>query len=195
MTESHEAAEDHAAAEELEAREPEAAQEPTSWRQGEPTPQDVATAYHEAGHAAMSLMLRRPIERVSIEPNQVRLGQCKLRKSVHGPLKDAVETEILILLGGLGAEARHTGAYDWDAASEDMRSVRRLLEMRAANDRQMKRTESRLLDKAEHLLDQPGMWTAIERIAAELLRYGSVSGRGVRHIFEQAIRLGKKRGE
>lgn len=159
-----------------------------------PTPDDVATAYHEAGHAAMSLMLRRPIERVSIEPNQVRLGQCKLRKGVHGPLKDSVETEILILLGGVGAEARHTGDYNWDAASDDMRTIRRLLELRAGNDRQLKRTESRLFDKAEHLLDAPGMWTAVERIAAELLRYRSMSGRGVRHIFEQSIRQGRKGG-
>ncbi|MGC3969956.1 MAG: cell division protein FtsH [Pirellulales bacterium] len=161
----------------------------------EATPEDVATAYHEAGHAAIALILRRPIERVSIEPNQVRLGHCTLRKSVHGPMKDSVETEILILLGGIGAEARHTGDYNWEAASDDMRTVRRLLEMRSGNDRQLKRTQNRLLDKAEHLLDEPGMWTAIERIAAELLRYRSVSGRGVRHIFEQAIRLGKKRGE
>ena len=126
MIEPHDAADEHDAAEDLEVRDsdtlPDAKQEPTSGRQGEPTPQDIATAYHEAGHAAMSLMLRRPIERVSIEPNQVRLGQCKLRKSVHGPLKDAVETEILILLGGLASlpvdpyeAAKIDGANAWQS--------------------------------------------------------------------------------
>lgn len=158
----------------------------------EPTPGDVATAYHEAGHAVIALALHRPIERVSIEPNQVRLGHCTLRKGVHGPLKDSVEAEVLILLGGPGAEARHTGDYDWDAGSEDMRTVRKLLGMRPGSDRQLKRTERRLLDKAEHLLDQPGAWPAVERIAAELLRSRTVSGRGVRHIYEQAIRQSRK---
>ena len=158
----------------------------------EPTPGDVTTAYHEAGHAVVALSLQRPVERVSIEPNQIRLGHCKLSKGVHGPLKDSVETEILILLGGPGAEARHTGDYDWDAGSEDMRTVRKLLGMRPGSDRQLKRTERRLLDKAEYLLDQPGVWTSVERIVAELLRSRTVSGRSVRHIFEQAVRHARK---
>ena len=156
-----------------------------------PTAELIATAYHEAGHAAMALALRRPVERVSIQPNQLRLGYCELRKGVHGPLKDSVETEILILLGGLGAEARHTGVYEWDAASQDMRSVRALMAMRPGSPRQVKRMEQRLLDKAEHELDQPGVWTAIERIAAELLRNTTMSGRAVRHMFEQAVRAAK----
>lgn len=155
------------------------------------TAEEIATAFHEAGHAVMSLVLRRPVERVSIQPNERRLGQCALRKSVHGPLKDAVENEILILLGGVGAEARHTGEYAWEAASDDMRTIRRLLEVRSDNARQMKRTQQRLLDKAEHLLDQPGVWTAVERVAAELLQNTSISGRAVRGCYEQAVRQAK----
>ena len=155
------------------------------------TAAEIATAYHEAGHAVMSLVLRRPVERVSIQANQLRLGHCELRKGVHGPLKDAIENEILILLGGVGAEARHTGDYAWEAASDDMRTIRRLLEARSDNARQVKRTQQRLLDKVEHLLDQPGVWTAVERVAAELLQNTSISGRAVRGCYEQAIRQAK----
>ena len=157
-----------------------------------PTPTEIATAYHEAGHAVMALSLRRSIEKVSIEPNQLRLGQCKVAQGIRGPLKDAVETEILILLGGVGAEARHTGEYAWEAASDDLRQVRALLQSRSEAPRQMKRYERRLLDKAEYLLDQPGVWTAIERVAAELLRSTTMSGRAVRHIYEQAVAQAKK---
>lgn len=153
---------------------------------------EIATAYHEAGHAVMALSLKRSIERVSIEANQVRLGQVKIAQGVRGPLKDAVETEILILLGGIGAEARHTGEYAWEAASDDLRHVRALMQSRSEAPRQMKRYERRLLDKAEYLLDQPGVWTAIERVAAELLRSTTMSGRAVRHIYEQAIAQAKK---
>lgn len=155
------------------------------------TAEEIATAYHEAGHAVISLVLRRPVERVSIQANQLRLGHCELRKGVHGPLKDAVENEILILLGGIGAEARHTGEYAWEAASEDMRTIRRLLEARCESPRHMKRTQQRLLSKAEHLLDQPGVWTAVERVAAELLQNTSISGRAVRGAYEQAVRNAK----
>jgi hypothetical protein len=156
------------------------------------TPIETATAYHEAGHAVVAIALRKSVERVSIEPNQLRLGQCKLKQGIRGPLKDAVETEILILLGGVGAEARHTGDYAWEAADGDMRQVRTLLQSRRDGPRQMKRYEQRLLDKAEHLLDQPGVWTAIERVAAELLRSGTISGRLVRYLYEQAVAQAKK---
>lgn len=158
----------------------------------EATPTEIATAYHEAGHAVVAIALRKNVERVSIEANQLRLGQCKLKKGVHGPLKDAVETEVLILLGGVGAEARHTGEYAWDEAAGDMRQVRELLESRSGGPRQMNRYERRLLDKAERLLDQPGVWTAIERVAAELLRSTTISGRAVRYLYEQAVAQAKK---
>jgi hypothetical protein len=37
-------------------------------------------------------------------------------------------------------------------------------------------------------LAQDENWRAVERIAAELLRAGSISGRAARHIFEEACR-------
>lgn len=160
----------------------------------EATEHEIATAYHEAGHAAVALELGRPIHRVSILPNELRLGHCELKKSHHGPLKDSVESEILILLGGVGAEARHTGEYAWDAASLDMRGVRALLQLRSGSDRQLKRLERRMLDKVEHILDDEGVWLAVERIAADLLRNKTMSGRGARHIFDLAVAHVKKNG-
>jgi hypothetical protein len=41
---------------------------------------DEITAYHEAGHAVMALALGRPVHRVSIQPNEDRLGQCDFGK-------------------------------------------------------------------------------------------------------------------
>jgi hypothetical protein len=158
----------------------------------EASPVEIATAYHEAGHAVVAIALRKNVERVSIEPNQLRLGQCKLKKGVHGPLKDAVETEVLILLGGVVAESRHTGEYDWDAAHGDVQHIRDLLQSRSGGPRQMNRYEQRLIDKAEHLLDQPGVWTAVERVAADLLRNTTISGRAVRYLYEQAVAQAKK---
>ena len=148
--------------------------------------EDIATAYHEAGHAVMALTLGRPVQRVSIQPNQLRLGQCELKKGTFRPAADAVEREILILLAGLAAEARHLGQYGWGAASQDLRAVRSLTQLRAASERQVERLERRMLDKAEHILNRPAVWLAVTHIAAELLRCTTISGRAARHLFDQA---------
>ena len=92
---------------------------------------EIATAYHEAGHAVMALALGRDVQRISVRPNQLRLGQCEIKKGRFRPAKDAVETEILILLGGLAAETRQMGHYDSAGAAQDLRDVRSLTQMRA----------------------------------------------------------------
>src|SRR4051794_32759363 len=132
---------------------------------------DKATAYHEAGHAVMALALARPVQRVSMRPNHKHLGLCEFRKGVFRPSEDWLEREILISLGGLAAEAIHSGDYAWDAAERDLRYVRDLA-VKRAGERQAERLERRLLTKAEHLLGQPQHWRAVELIAAELLRCG-----------------------
>jgi ATP-dependent Zn protease len=151
------------------------------------TENDTATAYHEAGHAVMALVLGRPVQRVSIEPNERRLGHCELKQGRFQPSEDALETSILILFAGPVAEARHTGEYCWDAGGQDLRDIRAMTRTRSTDLRRIERWERRLLDKAEHLLDRDGAWLAVERIAEELLRSTTISGRAARHLFEQAV--------
>jgi ATP-dependent Zn protease len=152
-------------------------------------PFDPATAYHEAGHAAVALALDRPVHRVSVLPNQDLLGKCEFRKGVQRPSDDWVETEILIALAGMAAEARHTGTYDRGAAGRDLRYARKLMLSRAS-ERSLERFERRMLGKVEHLLGDDGVWRAVEAIAAELLKLGAISGRAARHFYELATREG-----
>jgi ATP-dependent Zn protease len=147
-------------------------------------PHNEATAYHEAGHAVVALALGRPVQCVSVLPDRVHLGRCEFRKGTFRPSADWLEREILIALGGVAAEARHTGTYAWDGAARDRQFVHRLAVQRAG-ERQAERLERRLLAKAEHLLARTGHWRAVELIAAELLRHGAISGRAARHLFEQ----------
>ena len=147
----------------------------------------TATAYHEAGHAVVALALGRTVQRVSIVPGQGWLGRCEFQKGRVRPSEDWLEREILISLAGAAAEARHTGAYAWDGAIADLRTVRRLAVQRAS-ERQAARLERRLLAKVEHLLGQAGHWRAVELIAVELLRCETISGRAVRHLFDQGNR-------
>jgi hypothetical protein len=113
---------------------------------------------------------------------------CAFGKAAIRPSEDWIEREMLIALGGIAAEARHTETYAWDQADRDLQYVRDLAVQRAGR-RRAERLERRLLSKAEHLLAKEGHWQAVERIAAELLRRGTVSGRAVRHYFEEACKV------
>ena len=100
--------------------------------------------------------------------------------------KDWLEDEVLILFAGMVAEAQFTGTYSLAGASDDLRGVRRYVQMRANGDRQIERLERRWLDKTENLLGDEAHWLAVETIAAELLRCVTISGRAAQHLFDQA---------
>lgn len=153
--------------------------------------QILATAYHEAGHAVMAWSLGRLIQKVTIAPGKSafgasRLGVCELRKGRTKASKDQVEDEALILLAGMVAEARFTGRYCQQGARQDLLAMEKLLQNRVRNTAQLERLQRRLLEKTEHHLDDAAHAKAIELIARELLHKTTISGRAVRHLFEQA---------
>lgn len=152
----------------------------------EPT-HDATTAYHEAGHAVVALALDRPVHKVSVLPGRDLLGQCQFGKGVFRPTDDWLERELLIALAGMAAEARHTGGYCRDGAARDLRYARRLA-LQRATPKTLDRFERRMLAKVENLLADEGHWRAVELIAAELMRQGTISGRAARHLFEQGTR-------
>ena len=148
---------------------------------------DIATAYHEAGHAVIAMALGRSVQCVSVIPNEQRLGICEFKKGASRRADDRIEAEILILLAGMAAEAMQTGEYGWDEAGQDLRHARVLTLRRGGSPTKAERLERRLLDKVEHLLSQPGHRRAVETIAEELRRNGRISGRAARHHFELAL--------
>jgi ATP-dependent Zn protease len=168
-----------------------ATRQPLNAAPPEEDPRRKATAYHEAGHAVMALSLGRPVQKVTISPGQmsvggIRLGACEIDKRRLKATKDWLEDDALILLAGMVAEAHFTGEYCHAGAAQDLLAVRRLLPSRASNERQLERLQRRLLDKTEHQLSDETHAKAIELIAHELLRKTTISGRAVRHLFEQA---------
>ncbi|MDA1012834.1 MAG: cell division protein FtsH [Planctomycetota bacterium] len=151
----------------------------------------TATAWHEAGHAGMAVSLGRPIEKVTISPSQLqsgdsRLGACKIQKGRSKASQDQLEDEVLILLAGMVAESRFTGRYCTEGAAHDLRSVEQLLSMRATNERHIQKLARRMLNKTEHVLGGEQHAKAIEAVAQELLRKETISGRAVRHHFQNA---------
>ena len=148
---------------------------------------DLATAYHEAGHAVVALAHDRPIHRVSVLPTQQHLGKCEFKKGVQRGSVDFIEMEILISLAGMAAEARLTGSYDRAAAGRDLKHARSLA-LQRASERQLDRYERRMLAKVENMMRDEGVWAAVESIAAALMVTGQISGRAALHIFKNALR-------
>lgn len=153
----------------------------------------TATAWHESGHAVMAVSLGRSIEKVTISPARLqtggsRLGICKIQKGRSKASNDRLEEDVMILLAGMVAESRFTGRYCTDGAGQDLSFVERLLSTRANNDRQLERLTRRMLDKTEHVLTNERHAKSIQLIAEELVRKVTISGRAVRHFFEQAKR-------
>lgn len=159
----------------------------------EPSAKLIATAYHEAGHAVMALIVGRAVQKVTIDPRNlqtggVRLGACQLKKGRVKRAGDELEDEVLILLAGMISESHFTGEYCRRGASQDIIAARRLMASRVRSEKQLERLERRMIDKTEYLLDDPETMRAIQGIAAELLQRLSISGRAAQHLFDQATK-------
>jgi len=139
------------------------------------------TAYHEAGHAVMALLMGRAIQKVSIIPSQNRLGTCTIKKGRTKQVQDKLEAEILILLAGMAAEGRKSGHYNVQGASQDLRIVEKLAMARSGNPRQSQKLIHKMLDKTQHLLSNKAAWSAVKVIADELIQHESISGRAAKH--------------
>jgi len=145
---------------------------------------DTATAYHEAGHAVVAMLLGRPVEKVTIERNSLRLGQVQMSQRRGTKPKDSLEVHALILFAGVIAEFKHTQKYNWGGAEQDMIGIRQLARSRGATDKQVERIQQRWFDKVHHMLDDTITWKAIDRIAIELLDKKCLSGRAVKHWID-----------
>ncbi len=144
------------------------------------------TAYHEAGHAVMALLMGRSVQKVSIIPSQNRLGACTIQKGRAKQVKDKLEAEMMILLAGMAAEGRKSGRYNIEGASQDLRGVEKLAMARAGNARQATKLIQKTLDKTQHLLSNKATWKAIKVIAEELEKHESISGRAAKHHLTMA---------
>lgn len=153
--------------------------------------QNLVTAYHEAGHAVMAVLLGRNVEKVSIEKKHLktggfRLGACKMDKGRRKPSNDPLEDEVLILFAGMIGESFLTEKYCHLSAQEDLINIERILGSRAKNEKDLGRHVKRSLRKAEHLLHDELATKMVQLIALELVEKNSLSGRAVKHLAKQA---------
>lgn len=152
----------------------------------------ILTAYHEAGHAVIAIVVGRSVNKVSIIPGGKRLGACKMDKGRKKASQDALEADLLILLAGMAAECRKSGRYNMGGAAQDLVNAEKLALSRAGNSRQAEKILKRTLDKVHHLFDQSVNWAATESIAEALLKSEEISGREADHLHRIAVEQAKK---
>ena len=148
------------------------------------------TAVHEAGHAVVAFVLGRPVHDVSIRARGRFAGLCKFQKGKGKPTDDFVDREMQISLAGVAAEIRHLGKADVRGAQSDLMRAMELAMVRSGAQERAERLVRRTLNKALHLLDQPGRWPAVLVIMDELIAKETISGRAVRHAVEEALKMG-----
>ncbi|MFT7581671.1 MAG: ATP-dependent Zn protease [Myxococcota bacterium] len=149
----------------------------------------VITAYHEAGHAVLALAVGLTVDKVSITAKAGRLGIMQMKGgSKKRRFRDRAEDALLVLLGGIAAEVRLTGAYCTAGATRDLRELHTLATIRAGSRNAASKLAERMFAKANYLLAEPEHWLAVEYIVEDLLQKKDISGRAAKHHFERAMR-------
>jgi hypothetical protein len=157
------------------------------------------TSYHESGHSTLSFLLGEMPEEVTIRPEGNSLGHTRYlsvesraiaEAAVLGRTssdRDRVTRFLITTAAGPCAQALYmrgsrTNFIDeksWEIfdGADDYRKVERVLELAQ---RLLHVNMDAVVDEAYDLLEQPQVWSGVEQVAGDLLRFGELDYAGVR---------------
>jgi len=141
-----------------------------------------AIAYHEAGHAVISMKLGYRCLYVTIIPDGDRLGHVCCEDPLVRGHHDKIEHALKVLIAARLAEGRQVGSGEgWGDADDRVKATNLAL---LATDRDTERAEALLnemVGEARKLVER--YWPDIEELAEQLLIEGRVNflqtGRGI----------------
>jgi ATP-dependent Zn protease len=149
------------------------------------------TAYHEAGHALASELYGQVLTRVEIIGDSEHSGSTESLRFATDPDEgvgeraslEAIENRLRCVLAGTVAEAMVSKRESWDETSEDLEAAVRLA-MKLVDDCEdvLPLLEDVRADLEKILREH---WTAVERLAEELVKRKSLSGAEVRQILDR----------
>ncbi|MGO8843150.1 MAG: hypothetical protein ACLQF1_19110, partial [Methyloceanibacter sp.] len=116
--------------------------------------QREAIAYHEAGHAVVSMKLGYKCLYVTIIPDGSRLGHVCCEDPLIGGHDDKIKHALKVLLGARLAEGRHVGSPTWGDADERVKATNLAL---LATDRDTERAETlinEMIQETRKLVEQ-----------------------------------------
>ena len=157
----------------------------------------IATAYHEAGHAAVAVWLGLQLARVELTPNHpVHSGCCWEKVDDPHALCLAVELgdgevigpQIKILLAGRVAQQK--GGFDDvpDSDHHDLETALKVATLMVGSVSEAEKLLDELRIDTRKLLDVPRVWAGVQAIVCELLREGTVEGERAHRILAEAGR-------
>jgi len=146
-------------------------------------------AFHEAGHAVMATMLRRPIRRASIRHTHGLTGYVDYEhassalaevREEHRPI---IETDALILLAGRAAECERTLGSPLSHASLDRQNARALLGSLEDSEEVVSNWLRYLLVRAQSLLQ--GEWPLVHGLAHALMKDEELDGTQITRVLAE----------
>ena len=132
-----------------------------------------AIAYHEAGHAIVSMRLGYRCLYVTIMPDGDRLGHACCEDPLVGGNDDKIKHALQVLLAASLAESKHIGSRTWGDADDRVKVTNLAL---LATDRDTEHAEAlinEMIGAACDLVEQN--WPDIEALAERLLIKGRVN--------------------
>jgi hypothetical protein len=161
----------------------------------------IGTAYHEAGHAVVNVVLRLSFTYASIVPDEeegslghvhgARMSKNLVERIICGTLtlrdREHLESRIISLLAGPESERRYLGDEAAEAgAALDYRNALTYGERISCEPDELSAYMEWLRLRAVNLLRIPWNWLAVERVAAELLKHKVVRSKRIRQFVRQA---------
>ncbi|MBC5806179.1 MAG: hypothetical protein DLM53_08935 [Candidatus Eremiobacter antarcticus] len=155
------------------------------------------TAFHEAGHAVMAVLLKLPFRYVTIVPTAEFLGGCnfrtpsyaqKLRLVAQNPNawdRDRLENEILFYMAGAIAEKRISGRIEARGSSSDRHCASDLATaaLRYAAPEEVVAYLKYLSVRASNLVNSPEVWAQVVLIAQRLLKIKKLTQTEVKEVL------------
>jgi len=132
-----------------------------------------AIAYHEAGHAVISMKLGHKCLYVTIIPDGDRLGHVCCENPLMGDHDEKIKHALQVLIATSLTEGKHLGSPTWGDAEDRARAKNLAL---LATDSDTERAEAlvnEMIGRTRELVDQ--YWPEIERLAQRLLVNGKVN--------------------
>jgi ATP-dependent Zn protease len=161
-----------------------------------------ATAHHEAGHAILSIVLKRPLVRVSIRPDAetFRFGICQGRPCVPAWLdweaedqtpraRRWFERELVVLYAGQVAEAKFLGRAHapHGAGHDDGTAADFALKFCGQSEDEASAFLGWMYARARTLVNVEHHWHGVRRLAEALLEREELSGRSIRKVWHASL--------
>lgn len=161
-----------------------------------PTRQEIKTAYHEAGHAVARVRLGLSIKKVTIVEKDDSYGHVAFqypkwlkpdRMELTPSRRIKIENEIIAGLAGHATELIYSGRNNWSGSSSDRDRLIDLALYITGSEAQLNAYLNWLQIRTIDFLQAPFNWLAVENVAQELIKKGSLTAQEVKIISRKKL--------